>query len=50
MTHQNFASSAAVPFRLIPIAAVLAGAALFSAPLHAAEATPTVAELQAEIA
>ena len=30
------------------IAAVLAGTALFSAPLYAAEATPTVAELQAE--
>ena len=45
MTHQKN-----TPFRLVPIAAVLAGAALFSAPLYAAEATPTVAELQAEIA
>jgi outer membrane receptor protein involved in Fe transport len=45
MTHQKNTS-----LRLAPIAAVLAGAALFSAPLHAAEATPTVAELQAEIA
>ncbi|SDF10843.1 TonB-dependent Receptor Plug Domain [Massilia sp. PDC64] len=45
MTHQKN-----TPLRLAPIAAVLAGAALFSAPLHAAEATPTVAELQAEIA
>jgi outer membrane receptor protein involved in Fe transport len=45
MTHQKNA-----PLRLAPIAAVLAGAALFSAPLYAAEATPTVAELQAEIA
>lgn len=50
MTHQKIAHSATLPFRLVPIAAVLAGAALFSAPLHAAEATPTVAELQAEIA
>ncbi len=39
----------ALPFRLSPVAATLAGAALMaSAPLHAAE--PTVAELQAEIA
>jgi len=45
MTNKITATS----FRLAPIAAVLAGAALFSAPLHAAEATPTVAELQAEI-
>ena len=46
MTHHVTVPS----FRLLPIAAVLAGVALFSAPLHAAEATPTVAELQAEIA
>jgi outer membrane receptor protein involved in Fe transport len=45
MTHQKN-----TPLRLAPVAAVLAGAALFSAPLHAAETTPTVAELQAEIA
>jgi outer membrane receptor protein involved in Fe transport len=50
MTDKNIASSPALPFRLVPVAAVLAGAALFSAPLHAADATPTVAELQAEIA
>jgi iron complex outermembrane recepter protein len=50
MTHQKTILSAALPFRLAPVAAVLAGAALFSAPLHAAEATSTVAELQAEIA
>jgi iron complex outermembrane receptor protein len=48
MSHQRIVPT--LPFRLLPIAAVLAGAALFSAPLHAAEATPTVAELQAEIA
>jgi iron complex outermembrane receptor protein len=55
MTYQrtavlSSASSSVSPFRLLPIAAVLAGAALFSAPVHAAETTPTVAELQAEIA
>jgi iron complex outermembrane receptor protein len=39
----------ALPFKLSPVAAVLAGAALLSAiPAHAAD--PTVAELQAEIA
>lgn len=42
--------SIALPFRLAPIAAVLASVAMFSTPLHAAEATPSVAELQAEIA
>lgn len=50
MTHQKNTFATALPFRLAPVAAVLAGAALFSAPLHAAETTPTVAELQAEIA
>lgn len=50
MTHQKNTFPTVLPFRLAPVAAVLAGAALFSAPLHAAEATPTVAELQAEIA
>jgi outer membrane receptor protein involved in Fe transport len=45
MTHKFNA----LPFKLSPIAAVLAGAALLSAtPAYAAE--PTVAELQAEIA
>lgn len=54
MTNKNnFAPSAArpesLPFRLSPIAALVAGAVMFaSGPLHAAE--PSVPELQAEIA
>ncbi|MES2263764.1 MAG: TonB-dependent receptor [Pseudomonadota bacterium] len=55
MTYKNSStqlrspSRSTLPFRLSPIAAVLAGAALFTAvPSYAAD--PTVAELQAEIA
>ncbi|CAN7267500.1 TonB-dependent receptor [Pseudoduganella sp. LjRoot289] len=47
--HIHAAYRPALPFRLSPIAATLAGIALLaSAPLHAAD--PTVSELQAEIA
>jgi outer membrane receptor protein involved in Fe transport len=48
--QRSSSHTAALPFRLVPVAAMLAAAAMFSAPLHAAETTPTVAELQAEIA
>ncbi|SFU82974.1 TonB-dependent receptor [Pseudoduganella namucuonensis] len=49
MTQTQARYRTALPFRLSPIAATLAGAALLaSAPLYAAD--PTVAELQAEIA